>query len=87
MCGYPVHLAVAKIAVAFVPEVMRQPINDRAKVRIREPLDGRRQWSIVFRLDRQLCEYPDTVWVLVTLFQAKPQCMTCGEKPGLFGTG
>ena len=27
------------------------------------------------------------VWVLVGLFQATPQCMTCGEKPGLFGIG
>ena len=25
------------------------------------------------------------VWVLVGLFQATPQCMTCGEKTGLFG--
>ncbi len=27
------------------------------------------------------------VWVLVSLFQAKPQCMTCGEKSGLFPIG
>ncbi len=27
------------------------------------------------------------VWVLVSLFQAKPQCMTCGEKPGRFDIG
>ena len=27
------------------------------------------------------------VWVLFGLFQAMPQCMTCGERPGLFGIG
>ena len=27
------------------------------------------------------------VWVLVSLFQAKAKCMTCGEKPGRFGIG
>ncbi len=27
------------------------------------------------------------VWVLVSLFQAKPQCMTCGEKAGRFPIG
>ena len=27
------------------------------------------------------------VWLLVSLFQAKPECMTCGERAGLFGIG
>ena len=27
------------------------------------------------------------VWVLLSLFRGKPQCMTCGKKPGLFGVG
>ncbi len=27
------------------------------------------------------------VWVLVSVFQAKPQCMTCGEKADRFPIG
>ena len=27
------------------------------------------------------------VWVLVSVFQARPQCMTCGEKAGRFPIG
>ena len=27
------------------------------------------------------------VWVLVSLFKAKPVCMMCGEKAGRFGIG
>lgn len=27
------------------------------------------------------------VWLLVGIFQARPKCMTCGEKPGLLSVG
>lgn len=27
------------------------------------------------------------VWILVSLFQDKPQCTVCGKSPGLFGIG
>ena len=27
------------------------------------------------------------IWLLVGIFRARPQCMTCGKKPGLFGIG
>ncbi len=27
------------------------------------------------------------VWVLVSLFQGRPQCMTCGQKSALFPIG